>query len=81
MDNITIGMDLGDKKHVVCVLDIAGKAIHSSAIDNCSESILKFFKKYKGAKVAIEAGIHSPWIYRQLSSIGCNVLVGNPPKD
>lgn len=80
MDNITIGMDLGDKENVVCVLDISGNVIQSSVIDNCSASILNFFKKYKGATVALEAGTHSPWISRLLISIGCNVLVGNPRK-
>ncbi len=80
MNNITVGMDLGDKEHVVCVLDISGNVIHSSVIDNSQKSILRFFKKYKGATVAFEAGTHSPWISRQLLSIGCNVLVGNPRK-
>lgn len=80
MNSITIGMDLGDNENVVCVLDISGNIIHRSTIDNNQESILSFFKKYKGATVAIEAGTHSPWISRQLLSIGCHVLVGNPRK-
>jgi len=80
MDNITIGMDLGDKEHAVCVLDISGTVTLNSFIDNSSESILSFFKKYKGAKVVIEAGTHSSWISRQLSTLGCIVLVGNPRK-
>lgn len=80
MDNITIGMDLGDKKHVVCILDNAGNVIYNSTIDSDEKSLLKFFKKYPKAKVAIEAGTHSPWISRLLTSIDCNVLVGNPRK-
>lgn len=80
MDSITIGMDLGDKTHLVCVLDKTGSLQQSKSLDNNRESIKKFFMKYKGATVAIEAGTHSPWISRLLSSIGCNVLVGNPRK-
>ncbi len=80
MSNITIGMDLGDKDNVVCVLDESGKVKLSLSIDNTMESIKTLFSKYKGATVAIEAGTHSPWISRLLKSLGCNVLVGNPRK-
>lgn len=80
MSNITIGMDLGDQKNMVCVLDSSGNVTKMAAIDNTRESLMSFFKKYNGAKVAIEAGTHSPWISRLLSSVGCTVLVGNPRK-
>ena len=80
MNSITVGMDLGDKTNLVCVLDKAGNLLQSKSIDNNLESIKKYFMKYKGATVAIEAGTHSPWISRLLSSMGCNVLVGNPRK-
>lgn len=80
MNSITIGMDLGDKTNFVCVLDKTANVKQSKSIDNNIESIKKYFMKYKGATVAIEAGTHSPWISRLLGSIGCNVLVGNPRK-
>jgi len=80
MESITIGMDLGDKKNVVCVLDNLGRIIESSTLDNNREALSFFFQGYKGAKIAIEAGTHSPWVSRLLSSIGCTVLVGNPRK-
>ena len=80
MNNITIGIDLGDKINLVCVLDNAGTVKQSIAIENTMESIKAFFINYKGAKVAIEAGTHSPWISRLLSTMDCNVLVGNPRK-
>lgn len=80
MKSITIGMDLGDKKHVVCILDAEGKMIADTTVANDKESISAFFCKYKGATVAIEASTHSPWISRQLAMLGCNVLVGNPRK-
>ena len=41
MKSITIGMDLGDKNHVVCVLDSTGKAINSCSIKNTQESLNK----------------------------------------
>ena len=80
MDNVTIGMDLGDKNNVVYVLDKDGHESIHCTIDNTAESLRDFFSEHKGATVAIEAGTHSPWISRQLSTMGCNVLVGNPRK-
>ena len=76
----TIGMDLGDKKHEVCILDADGKVILRRQITNTKESVKKFFKVYKGVLVVMEAGTHSPWISRMLEELGCEVLVGNARK-
>ena len=80
MKDITIGMDLGDKIHVVCVLDAKGNIILGTTVANDRKAIAIFFKKYQNATVAIEASTHSPWISRQLAALGCKVLVGNPRK-
>lgn len=80
MNTITIGIDLGDKKHVIFVLDSSSDHSQSATVDNDRESLVKTFKKYKGATVALEAGTHSAWISRLLGSLGCRVLVGNPRK-
>lgn len=78
MKTITIGMDIGDKNHVVCVLDAEGNTIAETTVENKRDAINALFCKYKEATVAIEASTHSPWISRQLVSLGCKVLVGNP---
>jgi len=80
MRNVTIGMDLGDKKHVITILDEDGVITKSYSLRNVRSSIIKYFKKYQGSTVAIEAGTHSPWISREIKALGCNVLVGNPRK-
>ena len=80
MRNVTIGMDLGDKKHVITILDEDGVISKSCSLNNTRASIIKYFKKYQGSTVAIEAGTHSPWISREIKAVGCNVLVGNPRK-
>jgi transposase len=77
---MTIGMDLGDKKNTVCVLDRAGEVVLRTEIVNTKESLVKFFRKYRGSLVAIEAGTHSPWILRELEALECEVLVGNARK-
>ena len=76
MNNVTRGMDLGDKNHVITILDEDGVIAKSCSLDNVRASIVKSFKKYQGSTVAIEAGTHSPWISRELKALGCNVLVG-----
>ncbi len=79
-NNITIGMDLGDRNHVVVVMDENGEQIEMKTISNTEHSLKKFFSRYHVATVAIEAGTHSPWISRLLKEIGCTVYVGNPRK-
>ena len=78
--NATIGMDLGDKRHTVCVLDSAGEVLLRKEIVNTKASLVKFFKRYNGSLVVVEAGTHSPWISRELDVLGCKVLVGNARK-
>jgi transposase len=79
-DYITIGMDLGDRNHIVVILDANGDEIECTSLINTKVSVKQFFQQYGGAKVAIEAGIHSPWISRILEDLGCRVYVGNPYK-
>lgn len=77
---ITIGMDLGDKKNQVCILDETGKIIVEEGIDNNRKAVTKFFKRYCGAVVAMETGTHSRWVSRIAETEGLEVLVGNARK-
>jgi transposase len=76
----TIGMDLGDRTHEVCVLEATGKVIVRQQIVNTKAAVVRFFKPYAGALVVIETGTHSPWIARELEQVGCPVLIGNARK-
>jgi transposase len=80
MHNITIGMDLGDRKHQIHILNASGETIKVCQINNTKEAIEKFFRQYPKSSVAIEACTHSPWISRLLEEIVAKVLVGNPRK-
>ena len=72
--HITIGMDLGDRHHIVVVLDTNGNEVKVSKINNTKSAIMRFFNDYNKATVAIEAGTHSPWISAVLKDMGCMVL-------
>ncbi len=80
MYNVTIGMDLGDKKHQIHILDSEGKTIKVCQISNTAKALSIFFSEYSKALVAIEASTHSPWISRLLEKIVSKVLIGNPRK-
>ena len=74
---ITIGMDLGDKKHQVCILDETGKIMVEEAVIGNRTAMTSFFKRYRGAVVAMETGTHSRWVSQIAEAEGLKVLVGN----
>ena len=79
-EHITIGIDLGDRHHIIVVFDDKGNEIACKRIANTKLALQKYFQAYPQATVAIEAGTHSPWISRELQSLGLRVYVGNPRK-
>jgi hypothetical protein len=78
--DITVGMDMGDKSHSVCVLDADGQIVERATITNTARAIRKYFTRKGPCLVAIEAGTHSGWVSRVLEELGNEVLVGNPRK-
>jgi transposase len=79
-EHITIGMDLGDRHHIIVVFDNQGNEIAIKRITNTKLAMRRYFQRYSGATVALEAGTHSPWISRELQQLGLRVYVGNPRK-
>jgi transposase len=77
---LTVGLDLGDRKHHACVLDAAGSIIAEEAITNTRESIARFAQRFAGATFILETGTHSPWVSRLLESLGHRVIVANARK-
>jgi transposase len=77
---VTIGLDLGDRRHRFCVLDGAGKVIEEGTVGNDRVSLGQLSQRYRGALAVLEAGCHSPWISRYLQEEGCAVLIANPRK-
>ena len=77
---LTVGIDLGDRKHAICIIDHKGEVIQECMISNTREDIAQFFKDYPGALIAMEVGMHSPWLSRFLKELGHRVIVANPRK-
>lgn len=80
VSGFTIGLDLGDRSHYVCVLDAQGQILHEGLLLNERVALALLLTKHPAATVALEAGTHSPWISRYLTDLGATVIVANPRK-
>ena len=76
----TIGLDLGDRRHSVCVLDHQGGILREETITNTRASLTALSRRHPGALVVMEVGMHSPWTSRFFQQLGHRVLVANPRK-
>lgn len=77
---ITIGMDLSDRHAQLCMMDAEGSILEEAKISLTAQQLRKRFGSCERARIAIEAGTHSPWVNRLLSECGHEVIVANPRK-
>jgi transposase len=73
----TVGVDLGDRKSVVCWLDSAGRVLERRTIPTTRSFFESYFRSLAQARVVMEVGTHSPWASRLLEEMGHEVLVAN----
>ena len=79
-EKVTVGLDLGDRRHTVCVLAASGDIVAEEAIVNTREVLTAFCARYPGATVVMETGTHSPWVSRLVAALGHPVIVANARK-
>ena len=77
-DDVTIGVDLGDRKSHVCMLDGRGEIVREEAITTSPASFREHFQKIPRAVVALEVGTHSRWASRVLQDCGHESDRGQP---
>lgn len=78
---VTIGLDVGDKHSQVCVLDgVTGEVLEEARIRTTPAGIRHYFAGKPAALITLEVGTHSPWISRELSGAGHEVIVANARK-
>src|SRR5487761_2514744 len=80
VSGFTLGLDLGDRSHHVCVLDATGQIVREASLPNTRPALAQLLADFPRATVALEAGTHSPWISRYLTGLGAKVIVANPRK-
>ena len=74
----TVGLDLGDRTSRYCELDAEGELVEEGSIATTKKGLVGQFGARPRTRIAIEAGTHSPWISRLLTSLGHEVIVANP---
>jgi transposase len=74
---LTIGLDLGDRISHYCILDEAGNVILEDHLPTTPKAIQQVFRKIPRSRIALETGTHSPWVSRQLTQMGHEVIVAH----
>jgi len=77
---LTISLDLGDCWSFYCVLDEAGQVILEQKLPTTPEAMKQTFGKIPRSLIALETGTHSPWVSRQLTELGHEVIVAHAQK-
>ena len=77
---LTIGIDLGDRKSHVCVLDAAGEVVEESRIATTPRALRARFECLARTRIAHEVGGHSAWVSELLKELGHEVIVANARK-
>src|SRR3984957_1333351 len=74
---LTIGLDLGDRTSHYGILNEAGEVILESKLPTTPKGIEEVFSRMPRTRVALETGTHSPWVSRQLTQLGHEVIVAH----
>jgi transposase len=74
---LTIGLDLGDRSSHYCVLDEVGRILVESKVSTSPNAMEATFGAMPRSRIALETGMHSPWVSRLLSKLGHEVIVAH----
>jgi transposase len=74
---LTIGLDLGDRSIHYCILNEAGEVILEHSLPTTQKGIHQVFDGIPRSRIALETGSHSPWVSRQLTQLGHEVIVAH----
>jgi len=77
---LTFGIDLGDRHSHLCALDEHGTVIEESRLQSTPDGFRLRFAGLPPARIALEAGTHSPWASALLRDLSHEVLVANARK-
>src|SRR5215471_614087 len=76
-EKLTIGLDLGDRSSWYCVLDERGEVMLEQKLSTTPKAMREVFGGMPRSRIALETGVHSPWISRLLSELGHEVIVAH----
>lgn len=75
-----VGLDLADEWSDMCGLDESGTVVRRERVRTTEPALREVYSAIKPTRVAIEAGTHSAWVARVLTSLGHEVIVANTRK-
>src|ERR1700693_855143 len=76
-EKLTIGLDLGDRSSWYCVLNEAGEVLLEQKLATTPKAMKEVFGGMPRSRIALETGMHSPWVSRLLSELEHEVIVGH----
>src|ERR1700721_2932143 len=76
-NQLTIGLDLGDRISHYCVIEEAGQVILESKLPTTPKGMEEVFGRIPRSRIALETGTHPPWVSRQLTQLGHEVIVAH----
>jgi len=74
---LTVGLDLGDRSSWYCVLDEGGEVVLEQRLGTTPKAMQEVFGAMARSRIALETGMHSPWVSRCLSELGHEVIVAH----
>ena len=74
---LTIGLDLGDRSSWYCILDEQGELLLEQKVATTPKAMKEVFGAMPRSRIALETGMHSPWVSRLLSELGQEVIVAH----
>ena len=74
---LTIGFDLGDRSSWYCVLDATGSVLLEQRLSTTPKAMKEVLGAMPRSRIALETGMHSPWVSRLLSELGHEVIVAH----
>ncbi|HWO34116.1 MAG TPA: IS110 family transposase [Candidatus Acidoferrum sp.] len=76
-NQLTIGLDLGDRISRSCILNEAGEIILEQELPTTPKGFEPVFSKIPRSRIALGTGTHAPWVSRQLTELGHEVIVAH----
>jgi hypothetical protein len=67
---LTIGLDLGDRSSWYCLLDEVGEVLQEQKLGTTQKAMREVFGSMPRCRIALETGMHSPWVSRVLGELG-----------
>ena len=75
---LTIGLDLGDKHTVGCVLTGSGEVEETFRVATTMSALGRTMAGFESSRVVLEVGTHSPWVSRLVEQAGHEVIIASP---